>query len=82
MPIVCAEEVTVSEVKRPQHLFIVRIWQEPSRAAPPGQWRGMVEHVPAGQRLYFSSLGDLVDFITCRLHRTPGGRQRNECPCP
>ncbi len=48
------------------HLFIVRVWPEPagSRAWP---WRGSVEHVSSGQRLYFSALADLNDFITWRL---------------
>jgi hypothetical protein len=48
--------------RRPQHVFIVRLWTE---AAEPttAQWRGSVEHVPSAQRLYFVSLGDLTDFI-------------------
>jgi hypothetical protein len=49
---------------RPQHLFIVRLWSENK---PPGPWRGSVEHVPTGQKLYFTSLGDMNDFITLRL---------------
>ncbi len=53
--------------ERSQHLFIVRMWQEPSSPKPPG-WRGSVEHVPSAQRLYFASLGDLNDFITLRLN--------------
>jgi hypothetical protein len=52
---------------RPQHLFIVRLWQEPSRAAPPGQWRGSVEHVPTGERLYFCALADLDGFIARQM---------------
>jgi hypothetical protein len=52
------------------HLFVVRIWYEPSRRAGK-QWRGSVEHVPSGQRLYFASLGDLTDFITLRLNGKP-----------
>jgi hypothetical protein len=54
----------------PQHLFIVRIWRESSQAVAQ-QWHGSVEHVPSGQRLYFSSLGDLNDFITWRLNSPP-----------
>lgn len=52
---------------RLQHLFVVRIWQEPSEAVPPGRWRGSVEHVPSGQRRYFASLGDLNQFMTNQL---------------
>ncbi len=51
---------------RPHHLFIVRLWRESGRTSP-GQWRGSVEHVPSGRRLYFVSLSDLADFITLRL---------------
>jgi len=53
--------------ERPQHLFIVRIWQERSQVAP-DRWRGSVEHVPSAQRLYFTSLGDLTDFIILSLN--------------
>ena len=49
-----------------QHLFIVRLWQETSRLAS-DQWRGSIEHVPSTQRIYFTSLADLTDFITWRL---------------
>jgi hypothetical protein len=50
-----------------QHLFIVRIWYE-ARRPTPQPWRGSVEHVPSGQRIYFASLGDLNDFISLRLN--------------
>ncbi len=62
--------------RRPQHLFIVRIWHEPGRAGP-GQWPGSVEHVPSGQRLYFSSLADLTDFITLRLASAPSPERQD-----
>jgi hypothetical protein len=52
---------------RPEHLFVVRVWQEPSVAAPPGQWRGSVEHVPSGQRTYFVSLHELNEFMLRQL---------------
>jgi hypothetical protein len=65
-------------VQRPEHLFVVRMWQESSRRAP-DQWRGSVEHVPSGQRLYFVSLGDLNAFITTRISRHPlSGTQEGE----
>jgi hypothetical protein len=56
----------VDGADRHQHLFIVRLWQEPGRQGS-GQWRGSVEHVPSGLRLYYSALADLTDFITLRL---------------
>jgi hypothetical protein len=53
-----------------QHLFIVRMWAESSQTVTT-QWRGSVEHVPSGERLYFVSLRDLTDFVTWRLNRNP-----------
>jgi hypothetical protein len=53
-------------VGRREHRFVVRVWLEPGQEAS-GQWRGAVEHVGSGQRLYFASLGDLNDFIALRL---------------
>ena len=60
-----------------RHLFIVRMWLETSRspdgqnfAAPAGkqeQWRGLVESVTTGQRMYFTSLADMSDFISFQL---------------
>ena len=58
------EPLTVTT--RAEHLFIVRMWQEPSQAVTV-HWRGYVDHVPSGQRLYFTSLTDLNDFISQRL---------------
>ncbi|PZS05761.1 MAG: hypothetical protein DLM69_00665 [Candidatus Chloroheliales bacterium] len=49
-----------------RHLFIVRVWLEAGDASHAAQWRGSVEHVPAGPHLYFTSLEDLVDFIALR----------------
>ncbi len=51
--------------KRPEHLFVVRLWSE-SAAEPRGQWRGSVAHVSSGQKLYFANLGDLTEFIMLR----------------
>jgi hypothetical protein len=52
---------------RQQHLFIVRLWHEPSQIAAPGQWRGSVEHAESGQRRYFIALGDLTEFVASHL---------------
>jgi hypothetical protein len=52
---------------RREHRFVVRLWFEGSNDH--GQWRGRVEHVDTGQRLYFASLGDLTEFIQHRLGR-------------
>jgi hypothetical protein len=52
--------------ERLRHLFLVRIWQEPSSGTST-EWRGLVEHVPSQQRMYFKSLRDLDDFILLRI---------------
>ncbi|MBI5293975.1 MAG: hypothetical protein HY869_00755 [Chloroflexi bacterium] len=53
-----------------QHLFVVRLWSE---TAEKNQipLRGSVEHVPSGQRLYFTSLNDLSDFIALKAMVLP-----------
>lgn len=48
--------------------FLVRIWSEPreiEHARP--EWRGMVEHIPSGQRRYVKSLDELAAFIASYL---------------
>lgn len=54
--------------QRSEHLFIVRVWQEPSHAAP-APWRGSVEHVApgGGPKAYFVSLEELNRFLLERL---------------
>lgn len=59
-----------------RHLFVVRVWREESDLPPGGQWRGSVEHMPSGQRVYFASLETLTGFInqylTTDQHRQEG----------
>jgi hypothetical protein len=50
---------------RSEHLFVVRVWRE---AGTRGRsCRGYVVHVPTKQRMYFSELGDLLEFIRLRF---------------
>lgn len=63
--------------ERPQHLFLVRIWQEPSASASAG-WRGSVEHVPSQQRMYFKSLRDLDDFILLHIQSLAGTSRQDQ----
>lgn len=53
---------------RPEHLFVVRMWQEPGASAS-ALWRGSVQHVPSGERAYFMQLADLNEFIRGQLAR-------------
>ncbi len=67
---------------RTEHLFVIRMWQEPDVAEIPGQpalatspnpeWRGSVQHIRSGERVYFMRLPDLNEFIRSQLAR----------PCP
>lgn len=63
----------VDRVQRLQHLFVVRIWQEPSSSAPPGQWRGSAEHVPTGQRFYFANIEELNRCILGQMNKAAVG---------
>lgn len=45
--------------------FFVRIWHEGARGET--RLRGFVEQVGTAQRLYFTSLADISDFIRLRL---------------
>jgi len=62
-----------ANASRSQHLFVVRLWQEPSQAAPPGQWRGSAEHVPSGEHIYFAALADLSGFISRQIEPASAG---------
>ena len=45
-------------------VFIVRIWLETRDITDaPVQWRGVVEHVPTGERRYFTDLRDIKAFV-------------------
>jgi hypothetical protein len=44
-------------------LFVVRTWHESSSVVPSDEWRGSVEHVPSGQRLYFTHIDQMSRFI-------------------
>ncbi len=65
--------------QRREHLFILRLWQEggetgrvdqPATAAPWGEgWRGLVQHVPSGERAYFIHPVDLHEFLRSQLAR-------------
>ncbi len=42
-------------------VFVIRIWLEPAPGG--GLKRGYVEHIASGQRRYFSSLVDALEFV-------------------
>lgn len=44
--------------------FVIRIWPEAvDQQGNVTTWRGSIEHVTSGKRLYFDSFEALVDFI-------------------
>lgn len=66
---------------RTEHLFIVRIWQEPGTVETGAEedWRGSVQHVRSGQRIIFRRLADLDDFIHTQVScRSRPGRRPTE----
>ena len=63
---------------RLQHLFIVRTWREPSTVVASAEWRGMVEHVPSGQRRYFTRLEELDHFILYQMEQSETGEGKAE----
>lgn len=58
----------VSENDLRSHSFIVRLWRE-GRERPDAvqEWRGVVEHVPSGERRYFLELSEIVAFIQANI---------------
>jgi hypothetical protein len=48
------------------HAFVVRVWLEPREldGAPP-EWRGVIEHVSSGARLFLQDLREIESFISC-----------------
>ncbi len=46
------------------HSFIVRIWLEPREiAGATVEWRGVIEHVASGERLYINDVDRIAEFI-------------------
>lgn len=57
--------------QRTEHVFLVRMWQE--RGGDEGSWRGSVQHVSSGRRLFVGSPGEVADFMTLQLRSESGG---------
>jgi hypothetical protein len=50
------------------YVFIVRIWFERREIEGAAEkWRGVIEHVPTGQRCYMDELDTISNFITTHL---------------
>jgi hypothetical protein len=57
-------------------LFVVRIWVDPAQV-PARVSRGLIEHIPSGERRYFLDLGEIQAFVTSRLSTLDGTTERN-----
>ena len=65
--------------QRDGELFLVRLWHEQSERRGINR-RGYVEHVTSKQRMYFSDLADLTDFMGFRLgDHDRCFRERRDC---
>ena len=47
-------------------VFLVRMWPAQPTATRQS-WRGSVQHVATGRKLYISGLGDVIEFIAAEL---------------
>jgi len=55
--------------ERIEHVFLVRMWLEPGSGN--ANWRGSVQHVSTGRRLFVGSPGEVGDFIALQLQSSP-----------
>ncbi len=58
--------------EREEHLFIVRMWRE-AGGARSSNWRGSVEHTATKERVFFSSLVALSEFLDTSLAGSASG---------
>lgn len=58
--------------------FLIRMWREPeNETLSPDvtrDWLAQVEHIPSGEKSYFTSLEDLFAFIRVQLPGAPGSK--------
>ncbi len=66
--------------KRREITYILRIWQEPSDLAPPGEWRGVLRSLDGRQERLFKSAQELWDLLT-REASPQTGKEKPEIPC-
>jgi len=67
--------------KRHQTTYLLRIWQEQSDLAPPGEWRGVLRSLDGRQERLFKSAQELWDLLTRSEAPTQTGKEKPEIPC-
>jgi len=55
--------------------FIIRLWVEPMQEQGEPQWRGQIEQVGGGEKVYFRVPAALVEFLAQSLR---GSSQRED----
>ncbi len=64
--------------KRHEITYILRIWQEPSNLAPPGEWRGVLRSLDGHHERLFKSANELWDYLTNSEAPTQPGMAKPE----
>ena len=55
----------MSSAKETNQAFILRIWVEPrEKANAEPEWRGVIEHVDTGERVYFNNLDQVSVLLS------------------
>lgn len=57
--------------------FVVRIWAEYLEQTPPA-WRGEVEHVGSGHKVYLQTASDVLEFIAAHTSEAADHSNRME----
>jgi len=80
MFLIYTSDMTTSRLKYTS--FLIRLWREPPSSvelptADQG-WLVQVEHIPSGEKEYFTSLEDLFAFIRAQLPDPPATKSIGE----
>jgi len=60
------------------HSFIVKLWLEDAGdEAGSESWRGLVTHVPSGERRYLHKLDDILSFVKPYVPEVGGAPQNS-----
>lgn len=65
---------------RRESTYTLRIWQEPSNLAPPGEWRGVLRSLDGHHERLFKSANELWDYLTHSEAPTQPGMAKPEIP--